>query len=264
MNTLERKQGMEHPDEGVIRALLDHEPLEEGEELRTHLDSCPHCQAVAERQEEQLRILDSALPALDREPPTALARARVLRAVREKRTSRRGSRVPLSWAASFALLLTAGALTALPSSPVRLWWSGRGGASLDVEEEPASEAIRLSEPLSEGELVGATLLGTGQEVNLVLVGVAEGAEIRVLFVEGEAAGVFAEEGTHFRTEDGTLEAANPPGAVRVELPRDPIPLTLRVNGRILLRRTPEGLEIMGPVRSRSSDEILFIQGGNRG
>lgn len=250
---------MEHPDEGVIRALLDHEPPEAGEELRAHVDSCPRCQAVAEIQEEQLRILASALPVLDREPPAALARARVLKAAREQRASRRGSRVPLTWAASIALFLTAGALTALPSSPLRHWWSGRGGPSPDLEEIPAPAAIQLTESPREDELVGATLLSAGEGVNLALSGVIEGAEVRVVFVEGEAAGVFAGEGTRFRTEDGTLEAANPPGAIRVELPRGSIPFTLSVNGRVFLMRTPAGLEIMGPVQSRRSDEILFIQ-----
>lgn len=252
---------MGHPDEGVILALLDGEPVEKREDLQAHLESCPQCRALAEAQGLQMRTLSGALSLLDCDPPMADARSRVLAAGRSMAEPRRKYRVPLPLAASRAVLITGGALSALPGSPVRSWVADQWGSS---QAASPSETLALTGPgnqAAEADLAGATILPTADGMNLYIRGGSDGAEVIVRLVDGDQAGIFAGEGTRFRTEEGILEAVDPPGEVRVEIPRGITSVTLFVNGRVFLRQTSDGLEIQGPYETRTEDEIRFILPG---
>lgn len=173
--------------------------------------------------------------------------------------------VPLPWAASIALLVTAGAASALPGSPVREWvtqgWgalTGSGDAPVGLESvEPAAEELPAAPATADPAETGASILAGEEGVELWILGLQGGADLRVVRVDGNMAGIFAGEGTRFRTEEGRLEAEAPPGAVRVEIPRSLEDAVVGVNGTVLLRLSGGKMEIFGPVQRRTPMEILF-------
>ncbi len=248
---------MGHPDEGMIRALMDDEAAVKWKELRAHLDECPQCAATASAQLRAHGALVEALPFLDVDPPIEQARARVLRREAERRRPGAVLRRNLPRAASFVVLLTAGTAFALPGSPLREWLATTW-KSVSVPREGATEASPAPEglPPTPGT-VGATIPATADGLELRILGLREGASVRVLLVEGSRAGIFAEEGTRFRSEARGLEATQPPGDVTVEVPADAALVSVFVNGEVFLRKTAQGMELLGPVRDRTSTEIRF-------
>jgi hypothetical protein len=94
---------------------------------------------------------------------------------------------------------------------------------------------------------------------------AEGAELRVLLVEGDQASILAGKGTRFRSEERVMEAWQAPGSVTVEIPRSAKTVEVLVDGSLFLRKEGERLDTPGPVLRRSQDEIRFgISSGNPG
>lgn len=252
---------MGHPDEGMIRAFLDGEASAQVETLAAHLAECPRCAALADGQEEVLGGFGDALLSLDMEPPVERARARVLRREADRRRPGVILRRNLPRAASFVALLVAGSAFALPGSPLRGWlastWNsvtGSGDAATEIlpspEDAPASP-----------EMVGATIPVSSDGLELSVRGLAEGASVRVVLVEGDRAGIFAGEGTRFRSEARRLEASSPLGDVTVEIPRDAVLVSVVVNGEVFLRKTAQGLQLLGPVRTRTPTEIRFGPSG---
>ncbi len=290
---------MGHPSEGELRAFLDGEMAgEERSFLRAHLQSCGPCRSMAEAQEKTSRQVARALSLLDQEPALDVGEARLR--VHARTTGGAGSRVyegggsstdsvgpgrarsnrrarirlpflrsehgvPLPWAASIALLVTAGAASALPGSPVREWvaqgWgalTGSGDAAVGLESvEPAAEEAPTAPATADPAETGASILAGEEGVELWILGLPAGADLRVVRVDGNMAGIFAGEGTRFRTEEGRLEAEAPPGAVRVEIPRSLENAVVGVNGTVLLRLAGGKMEIFGPVQRRTPMEILF-------
>jgi len=252
----------------MIRAFLDEEAPGKRESIRTHLATCTDCRELAEGQARAVERVSDALSLLDVEPPLERARLRVV-----KRGPARSRPFPtlrryLPRAASFLVLLTAGTAAALPGSPVREWiargWdavTGSGGAestsTTSLEEAPVPEPATSGAPPN----VGATLAATTEGVELRVSGLSETASLRVVLVEGDRAGIFAGEGTRFRSETRRLEAFDPPGDVRVEIPRDATTVTVTVNGEVYLEKTKEGLELLGPVRTRTPTEVRFGPSG---
>jgi hypothetical protein len=178
--------------------------------------------------------------------------------------------MPLPWAASVALLLTAGAASALPGSPVRDWlaqgWSAVTGTGSRATEPPrvapaVEEATAAPEPAVLEE-IGASILAGEEGVELWIRGLPAGADLRVVWVEGDMAGIFAGEGTRFRTEAGRVEAQAPPGAVRVEIPRSLGSVVLGVDGIVVLRVSGGEVDTFAPVQRRTPMEILFRPGGS--
>ncbi len=94
-------------------------------------------------------------------------------------------------------------------------------------------------------------------LRVVLRDVLAGSEVRVVLVPGTEAAVFAPAGSRFTSASGRVEARVTPGEVRVELPTGVDPVSLEVGGRIYLRSTDAGLDVSGPVTSRTDDEIIF-------
>jgi hypothetical protein len=289
---------MGHPSEGTLQAHLDGETggLEK-ESIRAHLRGCEACRSRAGIQEEASAQVSEALLLLDRELSMSPEEARRLVYARRRSFSgshsgqgraadgraRHSSRngiplplpggrriLPLPWAASIALLLTAGAASALPGSPVREWlaqgWeavsgSGPGPADAGSGMPVDLETVTAPEPVDRAE-IGASILADNQGVELWISGLPAGADLRVVWVDGNMAGIFAGEGTRFRTEPGRLEAEAPPGAVRVEIPRSLRRVVVGVDGRVLVRVSGDEVDILGPIQRRTPMEVLLRPGGS--
>lgn len=154
------------------------------------------------------------------------------------------------------LLVTAAAAYAWPGSPVRQWM--RGSAAPETITTAAPAALTAPAP----EEAGVRVSVAGGALRVVLQEAAPGTEIHVRMIPGAEAAVYAPSGSRFTSAAGRLEARLTPGPVRVELPRGVDPVSLEVGSRMYLRGTDAGLEVTGPVTSRTDDEIVFrIPGG---
>ena len=169
------------------------------------------------------------------------------------RRTTRSAAWSLSRAAGILLLTAAGAY-ALPGSPVRRWVRDVTAPEANRTPAPAAVAPAIT---SAPEATGVRLSVPSGALRVVLQDVQAGSEVRVLVVPGTEAAVFAPAGSRFTSAAGRLEARVTPGEVRVELPRGVDPVSLEVGGRIYLRSTGAGLDISGPVASRTDDEIVF-------
>jgi hypothetical protein len=208
----------------------------------------------------------TALEVLDVEPDVATPRKRVL-----ERRSRQSSRRPFfgSWtlprAASIALLLTGATVSALPGSPVRRWivqgWqavtqASGAGLSDPVPEVLSDDPTTLS-PGQDAAQSGAGIAVSSEGLEIWIHGLSSQADLRVQWTDGEEAWVYAGEGTRFTSTDGRLEAFDPPGLVRVEIPMRAGRVVLGLDGSVLLRKSAGELEILGPVQERTPSEIRF-------
>ncbi len=274
---------MGHPDKGQILALLDGElPDATALEVRVHIDGCQHCRA--ELDGIQAAALDTAraLDLLDVDDRTESARLGFLRRAdgregqirgpggqpleqQSKRPSRPGGFWTLPRAASIAILLTGITASALPGSPVRRWlvqtWqdlthpTDASTEGLGPEETPTDPAFSSTGQGSPE--TGAGIPAHGGGVEIWINGLSDEAGLRVLWTGNEEAWIYAGEGTRFTSTDGRLEANDPPGDVRVEIPEGLDDVTLGLDGTILLRKSNGELEILAPVEERSPSEIRF-------
>jgi hypothetical protein len=286
---------MGHPDEGLIRAFLDDELTDaEARDFRQHLADCSECnaelelQATAEAQvSEGLRLLDEGslggVSSLSEASLLDQARGRVLARVQgadgagapSEGAPRPPGRTRSPWllpgsllkAASIALLFTAVAASALPGSPVREWiaqgWQALTGADepgADVQDAGTAPGDNLLFPGMAAPETGTRIAPSGGGIELALYNLQDDAEIRVLWVREEQAGIYAGESTRFRSEEGRLEAHSPPGGVRVEIPTSLSRVLLTVDGRVLLRKTASGVEIVGTVQRQTPREVVFGPG----
>lgn len=260
---------MGHPHSGLIQAFLDGEAVgQEAEELRAHLERCTECQAVLHELEVASQHSAQALFLLDQEPDLVKARQRIFESQPISTAKGPGAwwAISLPRAASIALLLTGALVTALPGSPVRRWMAEGWQALTRVPSErprleegpeiPGSPDPLLQEapPLPE---TGAGIPALGNGVEIWIHDLSADAELRILWTDGEEAWVFAPEGTRFNRTDGRLEAFGPPGDVRVEIPRSFARVTVGLNESVLLRKSGEEVEILGPVQERTPSEIRF-------
>ena len=265
---------MTHLDEGQLLALRD-DPSAAAEEHARHLGACPDCRRALETARLQAGAVASALEALEADAGD-VEQAR--RAVRQRvathgaaaaggvslpgRTTRRAV-----WSLSRAagvLLVTAAGLSALPGSPVRSWIERRLGPGPEeaparlvapASEPPAAEAPAAEAPTAEA---GVRLPLAGGSLAVILRGAQPGTEIRVTWVPGDEAALFAPVGSHFTSGEGRLEATLAPGPVRVEIRRGLPRLSLEVDGSVLLRATSQGLEVEGGVVERDAAGITFV------
>lgn len=260
---------MTHLDEGQILALRDGAALVQGSAL-DHLESCPSCRRSLEDSRARSASVAAFLGALDVAPgDLEAAREAVRRRVgaESARTAdavdlgaRRASR-PVRrawWSASKAaglLLVTGAGLSALPGSPVRRWLAERGAPAPEaVAPEALTAPASAAAPVDEG---GVRMALDGSPLAVILSDVAPGTEVRLRWIPGREAAIFTGPESRFTSGVGRIEAAGASGVVRVELPREGNPVTLEVNGRVLLRTGAAGLEVSGPVVSRDEAGITF-------
>jgi hypothetical protein len=247
---------MTHLDEGRLLAVRDAESRDE------HLAACAQCRDTLADLRSRSQVVSGALAALDGPTDLETARARIRARVAELSAGRAGGvslpsrRRTTFWSLSRAaglLLVTAAGLSALPGSPVRTWVTNvlaPGAPTPDVEAltAPASGAA---------ESPGIRLSVARGPLRVVVSGAQAATEIRVRWVPGNEAAVFGPVGSRFTSGEGRLEARVSSGAVRIELPRGVVPVSLEVGGRIYLRSTDAGLDLPGPVTEQSASEIVF-------
>ncbi len=257
---------MSHLDEGRLLELRDDARSGDVDAWR-HLDGCHSCREALEDLRGRETTIGVVLETLDAPVDLESARAAVRRRVMEHSASAAGAtsiaRAPsraaqrgLSRAAGILLVAAGGAAAALPGSPVRSWISAvvssRGADPAILDEPPPTAAT-----VTEAEVAGVRLGATAGALRIVLRSLAPGVDLRVRWVPGAEAAVFAPLGSRFATGEGWVEADLAPGAVRVELPAGSQPITLEVDGIPYLRRGAAGLELPGPVASRAGEEIVF-------
>jgi len=255
---------------------------QESGELASHLAACTVCrEALQELEVADLRA-SRVLSLLDVEPDLAEAARRfqarkrirdhgVDHPVKGGKRAMAGDRigwnlrpVSLRRAAIVVLLLSGATVSALPGSPVRRWltdgWEALTSRSVTpaateaLQDRPSPEAPGAPVPNLEA---GAGIPTDEGPLEIWIHAMSRQAELRVLWVEGEEAWIYAGEGTRFTRSEGRLEAYDPPGAVRVEVPRNAASVTVGIDGRILVRKAGGELEIQGPVEERTPSEIRF-------
>ncbi len=265
---------MIHPDEGQLLALRD-DPTFAAEGTLAHVESCAECRGALDVIRRQASSVARALGALDADGwDLDAARASVRRRVAEHAAADATAAVaavrPTSlptrrahrafWTLSRAagvLLVTAAGLSALPGSPVRTWIERMvSPAPAEKRAEPAAEPAAVAEPAPPEE-AGIRLPLPGGPLNVALRGAAPGTEIRVTWIPGNEAAVFAPVGSRFTSGEGRMEALLVSGPVRVELPRGILPVFLEVNGRIFIRNTAAGLDVSGPIAEQAEGGITF-------
>ncbi len=252
---------MTHLDDGRLRAYLDGElgPAEaaDAEEWIAQDDDA---RLKIEQMRQRDEHISTLLGELDEAPPTD----RVRQAIEEARMTSRGGAEPsvrstplVRWAQAAALvLLGAGAASAaLPGSPVRAWLTERSTDG-EVQQGPV-------DPREQGvatRMTGARVAAANGQVRLEVTGLPIGAEIEVLLVPGDTAGLYAPvQGSSFETFTafGRIRVSVSSGPVRVEIPRDIGSASLSVNGRMYLTKEGDRLELPGPVVEQAETTIRF-------
>lgn len=251
---------MTHLDEGQLLAVRDDESRHE------HLAACALCRQSLDELHHRREVVSGALATLDAPTDLEAARARVRERVAAQSSPARDV-VPIAsrprrtlWSLSRAaglLLVTAAGLSALPGSPVRSWVSRVLAPTVPESRTEAGAAPEAATAASEGEAAGVRLSVPRGPLRVVVNGAEAGSEIRVRWVPGIDAAIFAPVGSRFTSGEGRLDARVTPGTVRVELPRGVTSVSLEVGGRIYLRSTDAGLDVPGPVAERSASEIVF-------
>lgn len=259
---------MMHLDDGQLLALRD-DPHLVDDERRAHLGSCPTCVQALEASRRRGDDVAHALGALDHGSWNLHAARERVRLRVSQAAAREAGAVSLparrartaAWTLSRAaglVLLAAGGAAALPGSPLRTWIHERFTREAAPPAPAAVEAATAAPAVeAEAEEVGVRLPVTAGPLTVVLRGAAEGTEVRVRWIPGREAAVLAPVGSRFTSGEGRVDATLAPGVVRVELPEGVSPVLLEADGRTLLRVTDSGVEVTGPVLSRSAGGITF-------
>jgi hypothetical protein len=245
---------MNHLTDRDIVEIRDGIPVDA--DLRAHLAGCSDCQAAYATSEARSLRIGLALSALDSPVDVSTAKERVRARLAEKRDapgakSTTPSWKRLSWGKAAALLLVAaGSVSALPSSPVRSWLESRTSTG----ESPGSAAESAVAP----DLVGGRLtIGEGPLL-VELDEVPIGTHITVLWDAGLAVTVRAAPGTGFSYGEGAVHATIAAGPVLIDLPEGVSAVSITVNGRMYLQGSRDELDVTGPVEERSSQVITFV------
>ena len=244
---------MSHLGEAILVALRDGEGADE--QSAEHVGGCATCADELGEAERRAQLIAETLSSLDEPVDVPSAKAAVRRrldARREEVRPRTAWRRGHLGRAAAILLLTAGAASALPWSPVRHWW---------VEERPAITSA--PEPAGAGPQAATPVAGISVAVPegriAIIVRNAEpGTVIDVVWVDRAAARVSASSGSGFTYADGRAEVEAAPGPIRIELPRDAGFASLEVDGRVFLERSAEGIAVFGPAVERSEAGIRFV------
>ena len=247
---------MTHLDEDTLVAVRDGDGAD-GWAAR-HLRGCSSCSHGLEEARRRSQAIAEALAELD-EPVDAL---RAKAAVRGRLDARRGD-APARGAwwhahlgrAAALLILTAGAASALPWSPIRHWWVG---PPVETTSGPAAGAFDGAGSAQGAPAAGISVAVPEGGIAVILTGVEPGTVIDVQWVERPTARVSAPPGSGFTYADGRAEVEAAPGPIEVELPRAAEAASLRVDGRLFLERAGERLDVPGPVVQRTDDGVRFV------
>jgi hypothetical protein len=243
-----------HLDEGTVVAVRDGDAA--AEPATPHLHECAPCADALQKSRSRSRTIAEALATLDE--PVDIVHAKA--AVRRRLDARRGDARPRrGWLrahlgrAAAILVLTAGAASALPWSPVREWWSGPPG---DVT--PSAEPVRAVAAGQGSPAAGLSVAVPEGGIAVVIREAAPGAAIDVAWADGAIASISAPPGSAFSYADGRIEVVAAAGPVLLELPRTAGFVSVEVDGRIFLERSGDRLDIPGPTAERTDSHVRFV------
>jgi len=265
---------MNHAAEGLLQAYLDGEATgKAAAEIEGHMAGCDDCRAEVERMRARNLLVSSALQRLDL-PAVQSANEQAwwrVRAAARKPAGRGTGRFAAGALARAAgiLLVLAGALAAIPGSPLRQL-IGR----LLPDEAPVARAVTppapaaaqpapapAPAPLKRAELPGVAMVPTEGRVRVLVWSVQPGATIRVNLIDGSRVSVEAgsdAEDVRFRTANGRIEVMNLGSADAViQIPRSLPFASLDVDGRQWLFKDGDQLRFTGPVLEQARDAVVF-------
>jgi hypothetical protein len=250
---------MKHLDDATLTMLRDRETADP--ESQAHLAACGHCASALQEAERREALVGWALAALDepaRDEFTDLdtAKARVRASLDARSRQAAGSRAwwwPRHMGRAAAILLVgAGAVSALPGSPVRHWLTSPDptdpGAAADLGRADVQESVPAG--------IEVAVPSTGILISIQALGSI--GDVEVIWGAPPSARVDAPAGSRFSYAEGRLEALVAGGPVRVFMPRTGAPATLEVDGRPYLVRSGERIDVTGPVGERTDDRIRFV------
>lgn len=256
----------EHLHDGLLQALLDREMAADAErETREHLAACPVCRERYAETRTASQTLASALALLD--PP---ARDPAVIPLRPRSAVRRAGawRNPaLARAAAMLLTVAAAASATIPGSPVRDWLAAAvdGGADAGDLSRPAPvAATSVADPAPTAAESGVRVAPLDGAFRVVVTDAAAGAEISARLVEDDRGGVFLAgdpADVRFATAPGSVRVSGVgEGALRVEIPRAAAAASIEVNGRRVVVKDGDQLQLLVPPGDTSGGEILFRPG----
>jgi hypothetical protein len=239
---------MIHLDEGAILMARDGALVSADAEL--HLRDCPECTDRLVLARQRSDRVSQLLGALDIQVDVAAAKARARASM--DRDATRATRIlsvrHLSRAAAL-LLLAAGAAYAVPGSPFRQW----------VESTTQSSTIgtTIVTPDAQEFRTGIDVPVVDGRIRIALNSVGEGAHVEVVWIADAVARISGSEGSTYSVSRGVAEADVRGSRVRLALPRNAAAITVEVNGRVILRQSESGLDVLGEVVDQSDDRIVF-------
>jgi len=237
-----------HLDEGTVLRLRDGALV--SADAKLHLRSCPECSDRVVLAGERSDRVSQLLGTLDVPVDVEAAKARV-RAAMDHNTAPGGRTLHLRHLgrAAAILLVAAGAAYAVPGSPFRRL----------VESATQADAISSPSATSEAQELeaGIDVPVVDGRIRIELNSVAVGARVEVVWIAEAVARISGSDGSTYSISRGAAEAEVTGGHVRVALPRDASAITVEANGRVILRRSESGLEVLGEVVDRSDDRIVF-------
>jgi hypothetical protein len=201
-------------------------------------------------------VVSDALVALDFDVDVESAKAAVRvrldgqrpRAVRPVGNLRRS--IPIGRAAAI-LLVTAGAVAALPWSPISPWHTAPSSpTSLPT---PTSQSAA---PVGAATTARVTVDVTDR-IDFVVRSASAGTALEIVWRDDTAASVAAPEGSSFALGAGRVEVQATAGAIRIEAPRG-AELAVTVNGRTFLERSAAGLTVAEPAAEVTDGGVRFL------
>lgn len=214
---------MEHLDDVAIELLLSGE-LDEAEARRgfAHLAECDACSRRLAAAREQDQKIGALLSLLDH-PVPQLGPGDVMR-----RASRRWRRSYVA-AAGIALLVLAGAASAVPGSPLRTWLAGLLGAPPETSAPPADEQLISGGvsvvPTGEFELVFEAV----QEAGIMRVSLTDEPELAVRSIGGEP-------GYSVEPDRLRIDNAGSTADYQILLPRSAEYVRIRIGGSVVFTK----------------------------
>ncbi|MGH7477299.1 MAG: anti-sigma factor family protein [Longimicrobiales bacterium] len=226
---------MSHTQEGTLQAYLDDQLRpEEQRAVAGHVDTCARCatelellRRASERFSAFMALLDAPAPRL--EPARLVERGQWRRRTLVARRT-------LARAAAVLVFLTAGALAAMPGSPIRRWAEDAWQTLFGEAAAPAAPATVEQPDLRPAS--GVAVRAADGAVRVVIEGAPPETRVRVRFVAGDVASVGAAGGavtSRFTTGPGTIRVqGGDPGDLVVELPETVQRASVELNGRLLV------------------------------
>ena len=249
---------MTHVDETVLMALRDGEAV--AAEARTHVETCLPCRHALAEVRARASAIEALIgagtggrPAVD-DGSLAEAKVKVRARLDAQRAREGGMRLGISHLrrAAAILLLTAGAASALPGSPVRAWLGLN-------DEAPSPHDTAISAPVLVPETPSETvvLIPAGAGIEIELLDLPADSEVELAWLDGSTAQVSGGPGTRYAVADGQARATAPNGPVRLGIPRSAPRISIAVNGRMVYRGTSEEADVADVAR-RTANGLVFV------